>query len=253
MTRRTLAVVALSLVLIAGGAAAVAYVLVLRGSQVAPLTLDTAVPTAGTGAGASTGASAPSLEPGGTPGLAAADLPGTWAVADGSLTGYRVREQLASLNAESDAVGRTSAITGQAVLAAQGSGLAVTSGSFTVDLTQLQSDDNRRDDQLRRQAIETGRFPSATFTLSGPVQLPAEAATGAVVDVTLSGELALHGLTKHVEIPAQAQLQGGRIQVAGSYSFPWSDFGIEKPNSFSVLSVADQGTLEFRLVLQKAS
>ncbi|MGZ3587746.1 MAG: YceI family protein [Candidatus Limnocylindrales bacterium] len=103
------------------------------------------------------------------------------------------------------------------------------------------------------QAIETGQFPNATFTLSGPIQLPAEAATGAAVDVTLRGDLTLHGLTKHVEIPAQAQLQGGQIQVAGSYTFPWSDFAIEKPNSFSVLSVADQGTLEFKLVLKKAS
>ena len=57
-----------------------------------------------------------SLERGSTENSAAAppagDLAGTWTIAGGE-AGYRVREKLANLPAQSDAVGRTSAITGQ--------------------------------------------------------------------------------------------------------------------------------------------
>src|ERR1700676_2527164 len=41
---------------------------------------------------------------------------GHWSVATGSQAGYRVREKLAFLPAQSDAVGRTSSVTGEATL-----------------------------------------------------------------------------------------------------------------------------------------
>jgi len=62
---------------------------------------------------------------------------GRWSVASGSQVGYRVREQLAFLAAESDAVGRTSQVTGAATLA--GSKVTVT-GKATMEFDlRLQS------------------------------------------------------------------------------------------------------------------
>lgn len=251
--RTTILALVVAAALLIGGGLGVAYVLVLRGSQVAPLALDSPTPGPSTSSGASSGAGTPSIDPAGSPAVGAADLPGTWVVAADLVAGYRVREQLASLDAESDAVGRTSAITGQAMIASQGAGLVVSDATFSVDLTQLQSDESRRDGQLSRQGIETAQFPTATFKLTQPVTLPADAPSGAVVKVTLTGDLTLHGVTKQVSIPVQAQLQGSQIQVVGSYTFPWGDFGMQKPTSFSVLSVADQATLEFKLLLAKGS
>lgn len=46
----------------------------------------------------------------------AAALTGTWQVVSGSEAGYRVRERLAALPAQNDAVGRTQAVTGSARL-----------------------------------------------------------------------------------------------------------------------------------------
>src|SRR5688500_11585409 len=46
----------------------------------------------------------------------AGDIGGTWTVAAGSEAGYRVREKLANLPAQSDAVGRTSDVTGTVVI-----------------------------------------------------------------------------------------------------------------------------------------
>jgi polyisoprenoid-binding protein YceI len=109
-----------------------------------------------------------------------------------------------------------------------------------------------RDNRLRRDGIETDSFPTSTFTLTQAVALPAEAIAGAQVSVTLHGDLTLHGVTKTVDVPAQAQLNGSVIQVAGSLAFPFSDYNINAPNIGGFVSVEDHGTLEFLINLAKS-
>jgi polyisoprenoid-binding protein YceI len=71
--------------------------------------------------------------------------------------------------------------------------------------------------------------------------------------VTLTGDLTLHGVKKSVDIPAKAQLVNGTIQVAGSLSFPLSDYGMTAPNIGGfIISSADTGTLEFLVDFTKA-
>ena len=124
---------------------------------------------------------------------------GDGTVANGSFVGYRVQEQLASIGANT-AVGRTQDVTGTITI----SGLKVTAADITADLTTLQSDDSRRDGQLRRQGIETGQFPTAVFKLTQPISGTAIPADDTVVDVTAVGQLTLHGVTKDVSIPLKA-------------------------------------------------
>jgi len=171
---------------------------------------------------------------------------GTWDVAPGSVAGYRVREQLATLSAESDAVGRTDAVTGSITIETSGSSSTLTAGSLSVDTTSITSDKSMRDNRLRREGLETDSYRTATFRLTKPVEIPAAALAGTASAVTLNGDLTLHGVTKSVDIPAQAQLVDGTIQVAGSLAFPLSDFGMTAPNIGGfIISIADQGTLEF--------
>jgi len=179
-------------------------------------------------------------------------VPGTWSVGADSIVGYRVRERLASLSADSDAVGRTSSITGTATIAGSGTNLTVTKADFSVDMTSLASDKRMRDNRLRSQGIETDTFKTSTFTLTSPVTLPANALTGTAVDVTLHGDLTLHGVTKTIDVPAKAQLNGRVIQVLGSVSFPFSDYDIVAPNIGGFVTVQDTGTLEFLVNLTKA-
>jgi len=65
--------------------------------------------------------------------LTSGQAAGSWTVAKNSVAGYRVREQLAFVGAPSDAVGRTSAITGSMTLTQAGSDYTVTAATFTVD------------------------------------------------------------------------------------------------------------------------
>jgi polyisoprenoid-binding protein YceI len=252
-TRPALLLAIVALLVVGGGATA--WALFLRGDNVAPLALPSTAPrvAASSGAGASAdpsgaGASLPSAA---AASVDAASIPGAWTIGADSVVGYRVRERLASLSADSDAVGRTSEITGSVTIAASGGGLSVTAADFSVDMTTITSDRSMRDNRLRNDGIQTDSFMTSTFNLTSPVALPAEATTGGQVDVTLHGDLTLHGVTKTVDLPAKAQLNGNLIQVLGSYAFPFADFGINAPNIGGFVAVEDNGTLEFLVNLAK--
>ena len=244
-SRLILATIAVVAAVVIGGF--VAYGQVLRGDSATALALPSAsasaAPAASAVASVSTGAA--SAEPAASA-APDGDVAGTWTVAADSVAGYRVREQLASLSAESDAVGRTSQVTGSITVETSGATTTLTAGSLSVDMTSLESDESRRDNRLRNEGLETDTYPTATFVLTSPVEVPAAALAGTASDVTLSGDLTVHGVTKSVQIPAQAQLVNGTIQVAGSLTFPLSDYSIVAPNVGGfIISIADEGTLEF--------
>jgi len=172
---------------------------------------------------------------------------GSFADSTSSFVGYRVQEQLASIGANT-AVGRTPDVSGSLTI----SGTQVTAATMTADLTTLQSDDQRRDGQLARQGIQTGQFPTATFALTSPIDLGSVPADGQEIQVTATGKLTLHGQSKDVQIPLRARLTGSTIAVSGLLPIVFADYGIEKPNSFMILTIADSGTMELQLFFTRA-
>jgi polyisoprenoid-binding protein YceI len=249
--RSILAVVAI-LAIAAGGY--LAYDNVLRGDDVAPLALPSTAPSAAVtspSAAASSGG-ATSTAPASAGARADDAVTGTWTVTRGSEAGYRVRERLANLPAESDAIGRTSDVTGSITVVEAGDGAQLTAGDISIDTTTIASDESRRDNRMRSEGLQTDEYPTASFTLTQPVDVPPAAIAGTATAVTLVGDLTLHGVTKPVQIPAQAVLTNGQIQVAGSLIFPLADFQITAPNVGGfVVSIADEGALEFLVVFAK--
>ena len=165
-----------------------------------------------------------------------------------SWVGYRVQEQLAGIGGHT-AVGRTPKVNGTLTLA----GSTVTAVSISADLTFLSSDSAQRDDQLRRQAIETDTFPTTTFVLTQPIALGSLPADGATVGATATGNLTIHGVTKSVQISIQAQRQGGIIAVAGSIPIVFGDYGFQGPSSFAVVSVNDHGIMELHVLFTRGN
>jgi polyisoprenoid-binding protein YceI len=161
---------------------------------------------------------------------------------EGIFVGYRVEEQFAGETFEKTAVGRTIGVTGTMTI----SGGQVTAVTIEADLSRLESDQARRDDYIRTSGLETDDFPTATFTLTEPIDLPAEVSAGQPVPVTAVGELTLHGVTRQVEIPLEAQWDGKVIDIAGGVAIVMADFDMEPPSN-SVVSVADEGELELQV------
>lgn len=218
------------------GAFAVVYFVVLGGSSVAPLALSTAKPSQPPAAASASAAPV-------------TDLAGDWSVASGSVAGYRVREQLAELPAQSDAVGRTSHVSGTVTLTGTSDALTVSAASLTVDVSTLSSDRSQRDQRIRVQGLESNRFPKATFELTQPVALPATASGGATITINATGKLTIHGSTQTVTIPLQARISANQIEVVGSTTFPFEKFGMTPPSIAGFVSVQDSATMEFDIKL----
>ena len=173
------------------------------------------------------------------------DLAGTWSVADGSEAGYRVREKLANLPAQSDAVGRTQDVSGTVVI----DDSSVSAASFEVQLATLQSDEERRDNRVRS-ALQTDQFPTATFELTTPIDLADPSAESVRVEAV--GDLTIHGVTKSVTIPIEAARNGNQLELVGAITFPMVDYGITPPSIGGFVTVEDDATLEFKILLEQA-
>ena len=177
---------------------------------------------------------------------------GTWEIASGSQAGYRVREKLAFLPAQSDAVGRTSQMSGRATFAEAGKVVRITAASFTVDVATLKSDRSMRDEKIHEIGLESSRYPNATFALSRPVVLPAQALTGKVFHVRVTGVFNIHGTSKTETLPLEMSLSNSLVQVVGSLTFPWGEFNMTAPSIGGFVNVTGQATMEFDLRLQRA-
>ncbi|MGH9012063.1 MAG: YceI family protein [Acidimicrobiia bacterium] len=195
-----------------------------------------------------------SLERGSTENTAAAppagELAGTWTIAGGE-AGYRVREKLANLPAQSDAVGRTSAVTGQVTISEEGGAYRANNANFTVDVSKLKSNEDRRDNKIRTIGLETDKYPQATFAVAGPIDIPQDAIDGKVTTVQAEGDMTLHGVTKKVSIPLQVQRNGDQIRIVGNYDFAWDDFAMTAPSVAGFVSVTGNPKLEFDVTMSK--
>lgn len=129
-------------------------------------------------------------------------------------------------------------------------GTTLTSAEVVADLTSIVSDQTRREDAIQR-ALGTGSNPEATFTLTESIDLGEDAASGEVVDAVATGELTVNGVTNTVEIPLQAQLVDGMILVTGSMEVLFADYSVTAPSAPVVISVEDNGILEFQLWLSR--
>jgi polyisoprenoid-binding protein YceI len=202
--------------------------------------------TATTAAGA--GATAAPSSPGQAPSSGGEGLDGAWTVDTSvdSFVGYRVQEELVGLGGTT-AVGRTKGVTG---------GFSIADGkaseaTITADMTALKSSEGLRDGQLRNQGIEYGRFPTAIFKLAA-TDLPDGLEDGGTVQMTLKGDLTLHGVTKAIEMPAEVTFKDGTLVVVGQAPIAFADYSIRKPSSARVASIADNGVMEVQLFFKRA-
>lgn len=183
---------------------------------------------------------------------AATTFGGRWTIARGSEAGYRVREKLAFLPAESDAVGRTSAITGTASLTETDRVVTVKAASFSVDVATLKSDRSMRDQHIHTIGLQSDQYPTATFVLSRPLTLPSSALTGGIVEVPVTGVFNIHGTSRLQTLPLYMRLSGSGIEAVGSLTFPWGRFNMTAPSVGGFVNVTSTATMEFDLHLQRA-
>lgn len=187
---------------------------------------------------------APSLAPTGGATLDPATADGDWTSTDGSFAGYRVHEVLRGQDVT--VTGRTKDVDARATVA----GGSLTGATVTVRVASISTPESARDEYFRSEALQADRFPTATFRVTTPVDVRA-ALAGTDRDVTLRGELTMHGVTKPVSVDAQLGVdRAGDVQVAGSVPVTFEDYGVQAPD-LGFVRVDGKGAVEFDLELAR--
>jgi polyisoprenoid-binding protein YceI len=195
---------------------------------------------------------------GDTPAAGASDgIAGKWVVdtsigefsfedATSSFVGFRIQEELATIGA-TEAVGRTPTIDGSLTI----EGSTVTEASLTADMTDIVTNNSQRNSRVQS-ALSTSEFPTASFTLTQPFDVPASLSDGDQFSVSAVGDLTIVGVTNEVEIPLEAQVVGDLVVVVGSVDISFDDWNVSVPSAPIVASVEDHGPLEMQLFFAKA-
>jgi polyisoprenoid-binding protein YceI len=184
---------------------------------------------------------APVLDAGGDALADPTTLDGTWTAQPGSFAGYRVDEVLRGNHAT--VTGRTEKVEASLTL----DGGALTEATVTVDMASVHTDQPPRDLYFRASALATDQFPTATFTLTAPAPLRIGATA-----VDLTGDLAIHGVTRPVTVEARIGQEGdAAVQVVGSVPLTFADYDVTAP-SLGFVEVEHTGSVEFSLLLAPA-
>lgn len=157
---------------------------------------------------------------------------------------YRVREQLAGFDLPKDAIGATKDVTGRILIGADGK-VVKDSSRITVQLSELKSDQTRRDNFLRRSTLETTKFPKAELVPVALEGLLAPIQPGSSQTFSVRGDFTVHGVTRPTTWQVTARAEGKDVVGTAATSFTFKDFGLEQPRVPVVLSVADTIRLEY--------
>ena len=127
----------------------------------------------------------------------------------------------------------------------------MTGTDITVDMGSITSNDTRREFPIRR-AVMADEFPTATFVLTTPVDLPVGLADGETATVDAAGDLTVAGTTNEATFTIEALVRDdGFGVITGSATITWEDFGVTPPSAPIVVSIDDSGIIEFQLIVAK--
>lgn len=76
--------------------------------------------------------------------------------------------------------------------------------------------------ELREIVLETNKYPEITFKSTDVTGV----LTGGQFEARIGGDLSLHGVTRHIVIPAQVTLEGNTLRARGEFTVNRSDFNV---------------------------
>jgi len=131
-------------------------------------------------------------------------------------------------------------------------------GRFEVDLATLKTGISLRDQHMREKYLEVDKYPKAIFDLTGV----AEAGSNALedkknIDLTLTGNFTIHGVTKSISIPAtitylkeseetKQRLPGDLMHIVVQFNVLLGDYSIKRPQ-FVILKLDENQRVDIDL------
>ena len=187
--------------------------------------------------------------------VSAGPVDGRWVVTPGSgnddstqsWVGYRIGERIAHA-LSGTIVGRSHTVTGGVNI----EGRDVSDLTVSADATKFVTGNSLRDSTVQN-VMDTGKFPTARFTMTTPLQLAHAPVAGERITENLKGDLTIHGVTRHVTVHTTARWDGSRIQVIGEMPFTLAQYDLHVGTIPGIAQHDDFGTMELQLFLQRQS
>ena len=164
---------------------------------------------------------------------------------------YRVGEVFLRFNRPNVAVGVTQAIRGEIFI--DRNRLANSRlGVIQVDISQLTSDEPRRDQAIRERWLESARFPIAQFRPSEVEGLPETYREGLQVPVRLHGNLKIRDAERPVTFEGAFVLEGDVLRGTARTTIRMTDFGFDPPSILGLLRVQDEAEIQVDILARRA-
>ncbi|HVG29470.1 MAG TPA: YceI family protein [Pyrinomonadaceae bacterium] len=103
--------------------------------------------------------------------------------------------------------------------------------------------------ELREIVVEPDKYPEITFRSTNVrVDIPA----GGEFDVSIEGDLTLHGVTRRVRIPAWVTMAGEDLRARGEFEISRKDFNVKATSAFhGTVRVRDKLKISFNIVARQ--
>ena len=118
-----------------------------------------------------------------------------------------------------DFVGKTDSVSGRM---SGGADISAVRGWVEAPVRTLVTGDRRRDKDLNK-SMESSRYPSIRFELTG---VTPKNGTADSLATTLHGALAIHGVRRVVDIPAVMAFKGGEVRLRSDFPLNLKDYRI---------------------------
>ena len=165
----------------------------------------------------------------------------------GSTARYIVREQLARWVSEKDVSGETQLVEGKIIISSEGK-LIAKGSRFVVNVKSLKSDESKRDNYIKNNALESNKFPEAIFEINMMEGLNGPLPTSGEVNLTLIGDMTIHGVTKEISWTLLANIENEDIKGIAKTSIEFDTFDIRKPSLPFILTLDDTLRLELDFI-----
>ena len=109
------------------------------------------------------------------------------------------------------------------------------SGRFVLDARSATTDNPRRDAKMHAAVLESERHPEIVFVVR---HVEVTERTPTSVQLTLSGELELHGVTRPFAIPASVAIDGERADIDAQFVIDYTEWGVPNVGNF-VMRIED--------------
>jgi len=169
-------------------------------------------------------------------------------IAPESQAAYTVQEELLGVGFPTDVLGITEDVTGVIILDGNGN-ISGNDSLIKVDLRTLNTGEDRRDNYVRRNTLETSLYPFARFVPKTVSNLPIPLPTIGTLSFSIHGEMTLHGVTEGTIWDVNATFSNEEIFGLATTEFQFATFGLAQPQVRRVLGVEDKIRLQINLRL----